>query len=232
MTTRRQFHLRALGLGAAASACLALTRAQGGDYPNRPDPDRRAVRRPAAVPTSSRARWRSSWPRCSARAPSSSWTTSSAPAGFSRRRTSRACRARRLQPPARRVVARRAEGDGARRAVRSGEGLRAHHAHAVHARRSSWSAPTSPYKTVEDLVAAAKTKPGKLNYASGGVGSAAHLSARGDGAAVRASTSCTFRTRDRSKSCRRSSRATRSSRFRSARRRFRRSGRARCARWP
>lgn len=33
----------------------------------------------------------------------------------------------------------------------------------------------SPYKTVEQLVAAAKSEPGKLYYASGGVGSAAHL---------------------------------------------------------
>jgi tripartite-type tricarboxylate transporter receptor subunit TctC len=38
-------------------------------------------------------------------------------------------------------------------------------------------AATSPYKTVEDIVAAAKQAPGKLNYASGGVGSAAHLCA-------------------------------------------------------
>ncbi|MFO1397750.1 MAG: tripartite tricarboxylate transporter substrate-binding protein [Burkholderiales bacterium] len=36
---------------------------------------------------------------------------------------------------------------------------------------------TSPYATVEALVAAAKAAPGKLNYASGGVGSAAHLCA-------------------------------------------------------
>ncbi len=35
----------------------------------------------------------------------------------------------------------------------------------------------SPYKTVDDLVAAAHKAPGKLNYASGGVGSAAHLCA-------------------------------------------------------
>src|SRR5580765_7984694 len=34
---------------------------------------------------------------------------------------------------------------------------------------------SSPYKTVEQLIAAAKSEPGKLNYASGGVGSAAHL---------------------------------------------------------
>jgi tripartite-type tricarboxylate transporter receptor subunit TctC len=36
---------------------------------------------------------------------------------------------------------------------------------------------TSPYRTVQDLVAAARKQPGKLNYASGGVGSAAHLTA-------------------------------------------------------
>jgi len=33
----------------------------------------------------------------------------------------------------------------------------------------------SPYRTVADLVAAAKRAPGTLNYASGGIGSAAHL---------------------------------------------------------
>ena len=36
---------------------------------------------------------------------------------------------------------------------------------------------TSPYTTMEDLIAAARSSPGKLNYASGGVGSAAHLCA-------------------------------------------------------
>lgn len=34
---------------------------------------------------------------------------------------------------------------------------------------------SSPYQSVEDVVAAAKAAPGKLNYASGGIGSAAHL---------------------------------------------------------
>jgi tripartite-type tricarboxylate transporter receptor subunit TctC len=36
-------------------------------------------------------------------------------------------------------------------------------------------APGSPYKSVGDLVAAAKAKPGRLAYASGGVGNSQHL---------------------------------------------------------
>jgi tripartite-type tricarboxylate transporter receptor subunit TctC len=35
----------------------------------------------------------------------------------------------------------------------------------------------SPYRTVADLIGAAKAAPGKLNYGSGGIGSAAHLCA-------------------------------------------------------
>lgn len=35
----------------------------------------------------------------------------------------------------------------------------------------------SPWRTVQDLVAAAKTKPGRLTYGSGGVGNSGHLSA-------------------------------------------------------
>ena len=35
---------------------------------------------------------------------------------------------------------------------------------------------SSPYKTAQQLIAAAKSEPGKLNFASGGVGSGAHLS--------------------------------------------------------
>ena len=37
-------------------------------------------------------------------------------------------------------------------------------------------ADASPYRSAKDLVAAAKAQPGKFNYASGGIGSAAHLS--------------------------------------------------------
>jgi tripartite-type tricarboxylate transporter receptor subunit TctC len=51
----------------------------------------------------------------------------------------------------------------------------------AHITRTSYSSSVlvvradSPYRTIEDLVAAARREPGKLNYASGGVGSAAHL---------------------------------------------------------
>jgi len=34
----------------------------------------------------------------------------------------------------------------------------------------------APYKTIQELIAAAKAKPGSLNYSTGGIGSAAHLS--------------------------------------------------------
>jgi tripartite-type tricarboxylate transporter receptor subunit TctC len=37
--------------------------------------------------------------------------------------------------------------------------------------------PNKPWKTVADLIAAAKEKPGELNYASAGVGSATHMNA-------------------------------------------------------
>ena len=39
--------------------------------------------------------------------------------------------------------------------------------------------PSSPAKTVGEFIALAKSRPGKLNYASGGFGSLAHLSAEG-----------------------------------------------------
>jgi tripartite-type tricarboxylate transporter receptor subunit TctC len=39
------------------------------------------------------------------------------------------------------------------------------------------TSPAKPYKTVGDLVAAAKAKPGELNFASAGIGAASHLAA-------------------------------------------------------
>jgi tripartite-type tricarboxylate transporter receptor subunit TctC len=38
-------------------------------------------------------------------------------------------------------------------------------------------APSKPYKTVAELVAAAKAKPGSMNYASAGIGSTSHMAA-------------------------------------------------------
>jgi tripartite-type tricarboxylate transporter receptor subunit TctC len=37
--------------------------------------------------------------------------------------------------------------------------------------------PQSPYKTVKDVIAAAKASPGKLTFSSGGIGGSHHLSA-------------------------------------------------------
>jgi tripartite-type tricarboxylate transporter receptor subunit TctC len=39
------------------------------------------------------------------------------------------------------------------------------------------TSPAKPYRTVADLVAAAKAKPGELNFASAGIGAASHLAA-------------------------------------------------------
>ena len=39
------------------------------------------------------------------------------------------------------------------------------------------TSPSKPYKTVADIVAAAKAKPGTLNFASAGIGSASHMAA-------------------------------------------------------
>lgn len=39
------------------------------------------------------------------------------------------------------------------------------------------TSPTSPYKSVKDVVAAAKANPGKLTFSSGGIGGSHHLSA-------------------------------------------------------
>lgn len=36
-------------------------------------------------------------------------------------------------------------------------------------------AASSPYRTVQDLISALRARPGKMNYGSGGIGSAAHL---------------------------------------------------------
>ena len=40
-----------------------------------------------------------------------------------------------------------------------------------------WSSPSKGWKTAKDLIAAAKAKPGTINYGSAGVGTATHISA-------------------------------------------------------
>ena len=57
-------------------------------------------------------------------------------------------------------------------------------------------APSSGYKTVADLIAAAKAKPGELNFGSAGTGSGTHSTPRNSGS-LPASTSSTSRTRAR-----------------------------------
>ena len=62
--------------------------------------------------------------------------------------------------------------------------------------------PAKGFKTVGDLVAAAKARPGALNFSSVGVGTATHLSAERFRSAP-ASTPCTFRSRAAPRRCRR-----------------------------
>ena len=54
--------------------------------------------------------------------------------------------------------------------------------------------PSLPVKTVKELVALAKAKPGGLNYASSGTGTPYHMAGELF-KAMAASTSCTCRTR-------------------------------------
>ncbi len=174
MTTRRQFQLGALGLPSPAfRACRCAQARQSNDFPRSAHQDRRAVCRWRRSRTFWPARWPASWPRYLGKG--GAWSRiSSAPGASSRPRTWHVG-SRRLQPPAGRFVACRAEGDAARASSSIREGFRADHAHRVSRPSMLVVSADSPYKTVEDLVAAAGSQPGKLNYASGGVGSAAHL---------------------------------------------------------
>ena len=42
---------------------------------------------------------------------------------------------------------------------------------------SSWSIPKSPFKSIADLIAAARAEPDKLSYGTFGIGTSAHLAA-------------------------------------------------------
>ena len=173
MPTRRQFHLRALGLAAAVLAPNEVALAQGSDFPNRP------IR--IIVP----------------------FAAGGGPDVLTRKMAVRLAEV--LKNPV--VVENIVGAGGilaaqsvARMAPNGYNLLLGASSHLVqkamqpavqfdpmkdfaHITRTAFSpsilvvSADSAYTTVEDIVAAARKDPGKLNYASGGVGSAAHLAA-------------------------------------------------------
>ncbi len=174
MTTRRQFHLHALGLGVAASACLRLRWRRAAPTPNRPI---KIIVPYAAggVPTCSRARWRSNWPRRWERRRvvvdnivgaggilAAQSVARMAPDGYNI-----------LMGASSHIVQKAMEPGAKFDPLKDFTPITRAFA-PVH--RYSWSAPLA----LEDGGRAHRggaEEPGKLNYASGGVGSAAHMSA-------------------------------------------------------
>ena len=174
MVDRRQFHRRMLLLG-ASGVFPSLSRAQGGDYPSRPvkivvpfaaggGPDiltrkmgvklAEVLGKGAVVIVDNVVGAGASWPR----------------------RTSRA-----LRPTAIRCCSAHPR-TSVQKAMQPSVAFDPMKDFA-HITRTAFTpsvlvvSATSSYTTMEDLVAAARSSPGKLNYASGGVGSAAHLCA-------------------------------------------------------
>jgi tripartite-type tricarboxylate transporter receptor subunit TctC len=173
MLTRRQFHLRALGLGVAGLGLPSLGLAQGGDYPNRP------IR--VIVP----------------------FAAGGGPDVLTRKMAVKLAEV--LGKGAVVIVDNMVgaggilAGQNVARMAPDGYNLLVGASSFIvqkamqpsvkfdpmkdfaHITRTAFTpsilvvSATSPYQTVEDLVAAARREPGKLNYASGGVGSAAHL---------------------------------------------------------
>jgi len=173
MLTRRQFHLHALGLGAAGLGLSALSLAQGSGYPNRPIK--------IIVP----------------------YAAGGGPDVLARRMAVKLAEA--LGKGAVVIVDNIVGAGGilaaqnvARMAPDGYNILVGASSHIVqkamqpsvtfdpmkdfaHITRFAFSpsilvvSANSPYRTVEELIAAARLAPGKLNYASGGVGSAAHV---------------------------------------------------------
>jgi len=174
MRNRRQFHLRLLGLGAAGLGLSALTFAQDGDYPNRPiriivpfaaggGPDvltrKMAVRLAELLGKGGVVVVENIVGAGGILAAQS--VARMAPDGYNLLLGASSHLVQKAMDP-------RVKFDPMK-----------NFAHIV---RTTFSpsilvvSADSTYTTVEDLVAAARMKPGQLNYASGGVGSAAHLS--------------------------------------------------------
>jgi tripartite-type tricarboxylate transporter receptor subunit TctC len=172
MPTRRQFHLRALALAAAGLGLPAAALAQGGGYPSRPirivvpfaaggGPDvltRRMAARLSAVLGNSPVVVENIVGAGGILAAQS--VARMAPDGYSLLLgASSHVTQKALQPSV------------------QFDPLKDF----THVTRTAFSSSilvvsaASPYRTIEELIAAARKAPGKFNFASGGVGSAAHL---------------------------------------------------------
>jgi tripartite-type tricarboxylate transporter receptor subunit TctC len=175
MLTRRQFHLRALGVAAAALGLPLLARAQDGDYPSRPvriivpfaaggGPDvltrKLAVKLAEALGKGAVVVVDNTVGAGGILAAQN--VSRMAPDGYNL-----------LVGASSHIVQKAMEPNVAFDPMKD----------FAHITRTTFTpsvlvvAADSPYRSVEELVAAARKEPGKLNYASGGVGSAAHLCA-------------------------------------------------------
>ncbi len=172
MTTRRQFHLQALGLAAAGLGLPAMTRAQAGDFPSRPikivvpyaaggGPD--VLTRKMAV-TLAEVLGKGGVVVDNIVGAGGILAAQNvarmAPDGYTI-----------LQGASTHLVQKAMQPSVKFDALKD----------YVHITRTAFSPAmlvvnaSAPWKTMEELVAAAKKEPGKLNYASGGIGSLAHL---------------------------------------------------------
>lgn len=173
MLNRRQFHLAALGLGAAAAGLPGVARAQSGDYPNRPiriivpfaaggGPD--LLTRKLAVKLGEVLKASVVVDNIVGAGGilAAQQVARMAPDGYNL-----------LQGASSHLVQKAMQPSVAFDPMKD----------FAHITRTAFTpsvlvvSATSEYRTVEDIVAAAQKAPGKLNYASGGVGSAAHLTA-------------------------------------------------------
>ncbi len=173
MNTRRQFHRRALGLGAATLALPAWTRAQGNDFPARPV----KIVVPFAAGGGPDVLTRKMAIKLAEVLGSGSVVVVENVVGAGG--ILAAQNVARMAPDGYGLLL-GASSHVTQKAMEPGVAFDPVKDFA-HITRTAFSPSIlvvradSPWKSVDDLVAAAKKEPGKLNYASGGVGSAAHL---------------------------------------------------------
>ena len=173
MLTRRQFHLGALGLGAAALGLPGGARAQAGDYPNRPI----RIIVPFAAGGGPDILTRKMAVKLAEVLKGSVVVDNIVGAGGIAAAQSVA----RMQPDGYNLLL-GASSHLVQKAMQPSVAFDPMKDFA-HITRTAFTpsvlvvSASSEFKSVEDIVAAAKAAPGKLNYASGGVGSAAHLTA-------------------------------------------------------